>query len=172
LHRGLGGEVIMGNDSETASERRRRAAAEGERRRQEQLEEELREEFELNKDFWATEAFANCFVEILREVNRARRGGCGLLWMMRFFELLHQGAKVNFRTLTQTALRRIKPPDERYWGDERTKKLEQALLDVACAGLALLIENAADDQGAGSRKSQREGKLVIAIRAYMDAYNT
>jgi excisionase family DNA binding protein len=157
----------MANDIEDFEEHRRRYAAKKKRHEFAELHKSF---VEANKDEWAIEAFADCFVEVLREVNRIVGAGCGAGELTRFFELLQRGAKVHPCTLTQTALARIKPSAERYFGDDKEKHREQALLDIARAGLALLVENGATDQNARGRKDQREYKLRMAIHEYVEKY--
>lgn len=130
----------------------------------------VEDDFRLNASTYATEAFADCFVEILREVNRVQGAGSGMGELKRFFDLLNRGAKVHLWTLVQTALARIKPSGERSFGDDEKKNREQALLDIALAGLALLVENGATDQNARTRREHRENKLETAIREYAKAY--
>jgi hypothetical protein len=115
-----------------------------------------------------TESSADCFVEILREVNRVHGAGSGMGELKRFFDLLNRGAKVHLWTLVQTALARIKPSGERYFGDDEKKNREQALLDIARVGLALLVENGATDHNARGRRDQREYKLITMLRQFAE----
>jgi len=165
--------MVMSSDIKNFDEHRRRIAAEGKRRRREQMHEEgLQAIFEFNKNVWAEGAFADCFINILREVNRVQPNASVVGDLGRFFKLLDRGAKVNLWTLTQAALERIKPPNERYHGNDEGKLRDQALLDVALAGIAFLVENAATDQNARTRRMKRQDKLELAIRAYMDAHDS
>jgi hypothetical protein len=152
----------MSGDIEDFEQRRKKAADERDRRERQKFSKEF---VRANQDDWAVEAFADCFVEILREVNRKVGGDCGVGELERFFKLMDSGAKVHFWTLVQAALARIKPA-ERYYGDDEDKKREQALLDVALAGLAYLVENGATEQNAPGRKGQRQYKLECAIQEY------
>jgi hypothetical protein len=125
---------------------------------------------DLNKDEWVKEVFAQFFEDVLREVNRKQPSGKAVLQLASFFDLLKRGANVTLGSLTDAALARIKPSDARYFGNDEKKNQEQALLDIARAGLALLVENGATDQNAEGRKDQREYKLRMAIREYVRTY--
>jgi hypothetical protein len=106
------------------------------------------------------------FVNILREAIRESSGPDGSGDLLRSLDMLGRGAKVTAGDLVNAALDRIRPPRDFHiegWGyDERS----DLLFAVACAGLGLLIENAARDGAAKSRASRRRHELVMAIRAY------
>jgi hypothetical protein len=46
---------------------------------------------EANKDVLAKQAFANAFIDILREVNRSERGCPGGEYLARFLEMMNRG---------------------------------------------------------------------------------
>ncbi len=100
---------------------------------------------ELNKDLLAKEAFADAFVNILREANRLQPGPSGAADLARCFELVDRGATVTFGDLVQAALERILPPAGEALSSDKEDEFENALLNVALAGLSYLIENAAPD---------------------------
>jgi hypothetical protein len=87
---------------------------------------------ERNKDAWATQAFADCFVEMLREVNRKVPGTFGVWKLERFFELLRRGASVNLYSVTQAAVARINPTEDGCLAvdNQKNERLE-ALLRIA-----------------------------------------
>jgi hypothetical protein len=147
-------------------EHRRRVSAEKDRRERMVWRDKV---IDLNKDEWVKEVFVQFFVDLLREVNRKQPSGKAVLQLASFFDLLERGAKITFGSLTDAAVARIRP-SERYVGDDEKRSREQALLDIALAGLALLVENGATDQNALSRKGQREHKLRMAVREYAEHY--
>jgi hypothetical protein len=166
----------MDDDVEDFAEHRRKIESEKQAHKQEEGRAKWRRMVEvtvdLNKDLFAKNAFADAFVNILREVNRTQPGPSGASDLAHFFDMLDRGAKVPFGELTDAALERIRPSEERYYGNDDYKRSAQALLDVAMAGLAFLIENAATDQIAGTRKSKRQHNLIMAIRNYDEAHDT
>jgi hypothetical protein len=126
--------------------------------------------FDAIKDDFAKNRFADAFVDILREVNRQEpRGLPGVSELSDYNDALKRGARVKIGELTRAAFERIQPP-ERYFGDDEYGQCKQALLDVALAGLAFLIENAATDEVAKSRRTIRKRKLEMAIREYNEAH--
>jgi hypothetical protein len=50
----------------------------------------------------------------------------------------------------------------------RKRNREQALLDIARVGLALLVENGATDHNARGRRDQREYKLITMLRQFAE----
>jgi hypothetical protein len=119
----------------------------------------------------AKEAFADAFVSILREVSRSQPGSAGAAPLMRFFEMLGRGASVPMGDLAVAALQRIEPQDHtpailvEGEGTERERR-EAAIMDIALAGLAFLIENGAQDEAAPVRKSTRERDLLDGIGTF------
>jgi hypothetical protein len=154
----------MTEDIDDFEEPCRKAAAQSEQR-------EYKERHESAETTYARHAFARCFVEILREVNRKVRGSNGVEYLEHFFQLLERGARVKPWDLTQAALDTIKPAHQPWrYDDDPEKTRDRLLLNVAKAGLALLVEHGATDQNAGGRRSQREYNLHMAICAYMEAH--
>lgn len=162
----------MTDDPENLEDRRRKIEAQSDPRRAQDRAEVRRRQIEsfveLKKDHLAQEAFADAFVNILRDVNRAQPGPSGAQDLVRLFEMLDRGAEVTFEDLTRSALDRIKPETMASRGHARQDK-EEALLRVATAGLAFLIENGAADAAAASRKMKREHDLLRAMEMYHDA---
>jgi hypothetical protein len=157
----------MGDDISDLEERRRE-------RRQAEVRQRAETLLERNKDLYAKEAFADAFIDILREVNRRQPGAAGASELVRFFEMLDRGATVSMGDLADAALERIAPRnhtpailiDEE--GKERERR-EAAIMDVALAGLAFLIENGAQDDAAATRAITRQRGLVEAIEAFNEA---
>jgi hypothetical protein len=121
------------------------------------------------KDDFAKDRFADAFVDILRELNRQEPKGLpGASELSDYNDALKRDAKVKIGELTRAAFERIRPPKRRF-DDDEYGHCEKAVLDVALAGLAFLIENAATDEVAKTRRTIRQDKLIIAIRHYNEA---
>jgi hypothetical protein len=109
--------------------------------------------FDAIKDYFAKDRFADAFVDILRELNRQEPKGLpGVSEFCDYNDALKRGAKVKIGELTRAAFERIRPP-ERHFDDDEYGQCEAALLDVALAGLAFLVENAATDEVAKTRRT-------------------
>jgi hypothetical protein len=83
--------------------------------------------------------------------------------------MLDRGASVSMGALADAALERIAPrnhtPAILKEGKERERR-EAAIMDVALARLALLIENGAQSDAAATRAITRQRGLVEAIEAF------
>jgi hypothetical protein len=164
--------MIMDEGVESLEERRRKSRAEREARERQVWHQVLHDNMELNKDYYAIKAFADAFVDILREVTRSQSNSSAApaaLKLARFFEMLERGASVTCGDLATAALERIQPHEEARYGTEETQRCENARLRVARAGLAYLIANAATDGAARGRLSQRERSLSNAIEELSQA---
>jgi hypothetical protein len=157
----------MSSNIENCEERRQKAIADKVRRERMVWRDKV---IDLNKDEWVKEVFVQFFVDVLRDVNRKQPSGKAVLQLASFFDLSERGAKITLGSLTDAALARIKPSGERGFGVDEKSNRERALLDIALAGLAVLVENGATDQNARGRKDQREHKLRMAIREYAEHY--
>ena len=126
---------------------------------------------DLDKESIAKEAFVQAFVAILRDVTRQDPSGfAGVDELKRFFDAVNRGAKVTLHELTTAAFNRIRleqgencarSSDVSKW--KPWEQREHALLSVAFAGLAYLIERGAQDGAARGRAGQRADKLLRAI---------
>lgn len=112
-----------------------------------------------------TEAFADAFEDMLREVTRTQRSGAaGAYALTRFFKMLDQGVNARIVDLSRAALARIDPEQDFDRGGER----ELLLTDVARCGLAYLIELKARDAMAGARLIRRQEKFVTSINRFTE----
>ena len=111
------------------------------------------------------EAFADAFEDILREVNRSQSSGTtGVDGLLRFTNMLNQGASATVKDLTDAALARIDP----YRGTEQIRERARSTIEVARSGLAFLLELKARDGAARARLSRRETELRVSIRDYVE----
>jgi hypothetical protein len=86
-----------------------------------------------------------------------------------FFQHLEGAAGLTWGELAAAALKRIQPPNEPAFRAEEPSE-DEAMLEVAMTGLAFLIENAATDRTAKTRRTRREDNLIEAIGRYNEAH--
>lgn len=121
-----------------------------------------------NNRILAAKAYAAYFVNLLRAVNQPARADMAMASLARSNRLAQSSSGIQMEDLVEGPLAKIRPPEiQRIPGyDYRRQDTE---LQVALAGLAFLIENAATDARAGSRRAKRRADLRLAIASYVEA---
>ena len=123
---------------------------------------------EANNRILAIEAYAAYFVNLLRAVDRPARADMAAASLASYWRTARSSSGIKMEDVVEGPLAKIRPPKmQRNPGyDYRRQDTE---LQVALAGLAFLIENAATDAAAGSRRAKRRAGLRLPIENYVDA---
>jgi hypothetical protein len=131
------------------------------------LSEAVVSDTEPSKNQLALKAFGDAVEDIVREVSRSQPTGiAGAKYIMCFLDLINDGAGVVPVDLAAEALSRIEPPERPRRKDTDITQYE-ALLSVARASAGLMIELAATDAAAGSRRVRSERKLRAALDEFV-----